>query len=178
MSYNVTREWDEYKRWLARKIDDVHFNNEHFACLLDALHNLPFIAYLPRDDDRIEDGKYLRDDYCSEERLPIYLFDYKPCMVLEMLVALAIRIDNEWIGDPGEPNPEPFFWEMLANLGLNRFDNRHFSEEKVGEILDIWIRREFEEDGTGSIFPLQYWVVDQKKLDIWKQMQAYLSENY
>lgn len=175
MCYDVKKELTVYGDWL---VDKVGFKRRGYTSLMRCLHESPFLVYIDRDDDRVEDGKALRDDYCSDNRVPIYLFDYEPCSVLEMLVGLAIRIDNEWTGDPGEEHPEVIFWEMLQNLGLDKYTNRRFNRDSVVEILGIWIKRDFEKDGKGSIFPLKRPRRDQRRVEIWKQMQEYLGENY
>lgn len=175
MCYDVKKEWADYGDWLVER---VGFKRRGYTKLMELLHESPFLVYIDRDDDRVEDGKALRDDYCSENRIPIYLFDYEECTVLEMLVGLAIRVDNEWTGDPGEEHPEVIFWEMLKNLGLDRYSNGRFRKDPAINILGRWIKREFERDGKGSIFPLKEPYYDQTQVEIWKQMQEYVGENY
>lgn len=176
MSHKKHDEWSKYGNWLIEKINNRH--SHKYTKLLHFLHESPFIAYLDRDEDRLEDGIMLRDEFCSENKVPIYIFDYQYCTVLEMLVALALRIDNEWNGDPGEEHPEKIFWEMLKNLKLDKFTDQKFDNDRVLEILGIWITRGFDYDGNGSIFPLKDTNRDQRNCEIWKQMQEYLSENY
>lgn len=173
--FDVRREWINYGDWLVER---VGFHRKGYNRLMKYLHDAPFVSYLPRDDDRIEDGKMLRDDYLAERRIPLYIFDEKYCTVLEMLVALAIRIDNEWIGDPGDPDPGMIFWEMVCNLGLHQYIDQYFDEDMVLQILGVWIKREFYPNGIGSIFPVKFTKRDQRRCEIWKQMQEYICEKY
>lgn len=175
MCWDVEREWRDYTKWLLNR---VGFVGSGYDRLLNYLNTYPFHAVLPRDECRIDDGVMLRDEYCSERGVPIYLFDSEECTVLEILVSLSILMDSEWIGEPGDPNPCGIFWEMLQNLELNRFTNSRFDISLVDEILRKWINREFEKDGKGSIFPIYNPIRDQRKAEIWQQMQEYINENY
>lgn len=171
----ISDEWINYRDWLIEK---VGFNNSRYNKLLAFLHNLPFVYYHPFDKRRSDDGEYLREEFLLRYRLPHDLFRYEKCSVLEMLVALAIRLDNEWVGCPGDPKPELIFFEMLVNLGLDRFTTRKFDEAEVYEIVGKWLKREFDYDGNGSIFPLKDASEDQREAEIWCQAMSYINENY
>lgn len=164
--------WNEYKNWLIYK---VNFTKKGYDLLLNELHNSPFEAILDRDTNRIEDGEALRSSFFYEQRLNGDFMDQE-IGVLEVLVALAIRIDDEYLGNPVTPHPEIIFWEMICNLGLNKCDNSHFNRDYIYEKLAIWINREFDFYGNGSIFPLRACNFDQKSVEIWSQMKAYLNE--
>lgn len=162
-----------YREWLIGKIYTK--NTDKYRNLLNKLFELPFESHLGRDDDRAEDGLMLRyESPCiySEE------LAFRECSVLEMLIALSIRIDEEYVGEPGYPHPEKIFWELISNLGLDLFDDKNFSQTEVFKIVSRWILREFDDNGDGSIFPLRYTTRDQRYVEIWSQMQEYLSENY
>ena len=166
--------WDDYRVWLLNR---VGFSKKNYNTLMANLHKSPFEIFIDRDDNRAEDGISLRDEFGSDLGFRRVAFD-KPCSVLEMLVALSIRIDNEYIGDPNDEHPENIFWEMLCNLGLDRCTDKRFNEKYVYNILKKWICRDFNKDGRGSIFPLKYSTRDQTRIEIWAQMNEYLSENY
>lgn len=168
----VNNIWDDYRDWL---IYQVNFKKKGYNLLIDELHNSPFEYILPRDENRMDDARSFRSSFFYEQGLDGAFIDH-PIGILEVLVALAIRIENEYIGDPGNPHPEHIFWEMICNLGLNKFDNSHFNSDYIYEILSIWINREFDFNGNGSIFPLRARKKDQRKEEIWGQMKAYLSE--
>jgi len=173
---SMTRDkiWEDYMYWLTDKVD---FDIGKYSRLAEQLHNSPFEWPLDRDVNRGHDGLSLRDEYLSDSGLNGSFSNTNP-MVLEVLVAFAIRINNEYIGDPGDEHPEIIFWEMLCNLHLDRCDDRHFNGDYVYEILGKWINREFDYNGNGSIFPLKHTKRDQRRLEMWSQMQEYLSENY
>lgn len=158
---------NEYYSWL---MDRVGFTRKGYDQLFLYLFSVPFSCVIDRDMNRMEDAKSLIYEY--GENVLEYI------SVLEVLIALAIRIDDEYIGDPADPNPDIIFWEMICNLGLNKFDDKHFNVRDVFTIIDDWMKRRFDYDGTGSIFPLKDPHQDQTKIELWSQLQEYLSENY
>lgn len=170
------RWWMEYMNWLLRR---VGFEKKGYGLLMEELHNTEFVWVIERDKNRAGDGINLRDEFLEG------VFDYssesiigQPCSVLEMLVAFSIRIDAEYTGAPGDPHPEKIFWEMICNLELNYYDDKAFGWHDIYQILDTWLNRDFDPDGKGSIFPLRKTHRDQRDLEIWSQMQEYLSERY
>lgn len=169
------REWEQYQSWLVQKVCG---RRKRYNQLMSYLHRTDFVSRIGRDANREDDGMQLRNDFCEENNLPLYLFDYQRCSVLEMLAALAIRIDDEYIGDPNRPDPGNIFWEMIQNLELDHYTDRRFEEKEVHNIVHKWLFRDFDPNGDGSIFPLKYARKDQTKIEIWDQMNAYISENY
>lgn len=161
-----------YFMWL---LDVAHFDRLNYRDLMEFLYSEEFRWILSRDESRAVDGRYLRDDYEDETGIVV---PNVPVSVLEVLVALSLRIDSEYISDMDAPRPELIFWQMIKNLGLDLMTDRHFNERKARENLDIWMNREFRADGFGSIFPLKRPFQDQRKIEIWSQMLGYLSENY
>lgn len=157
---------DEYFEWL---INRVGFSRRGYDQLLYFLYTVPFRYVLDRDRYRADDAFSLADEFG---------IDRGYVSVLEVLIALAIRIDDELIGDPSDPKPNKIFWEMCCNLHLDEYNNKKFNVQKVQNILLKWMERDFNSDGYGSIFPLDDPRQDQRKLEIWSQLQEYLSENY
>ena len=167
------KDWNEYGGWLLWR---VHNKRKNYEMMFKQLHDTPFRYIIHRDKNRAEDGIYLRDEFMQDTG--IYIDSSKDCSVLEMLVALAIRIDNEYIGDPGKERPEVIFWQMLKNLGLHKFPDNVSNPKKIFDILSIWIDRKFEKDGRGSIFPIKNPDENQVEIEIWSQMLSYLSKTY
>lgn len=169
--------WHQYGDWLIHRLLKMHTVADYHR-LFETLHKVEFVILIPRDLNRALDGMRLRDQFRHENDIPDNLFEGKKCSVLEMLTALAIRIDDEYIGNPSEPNPGYIFFTMLRNLGLDRYPDYRYDEKEVVQILNRWIDREFDDAGHGSIFPLETPFAQQTKVEIWSQMQAYLSENF
>ena len=171
--------WDSYGAWL---IDRVGLRKKRYEDLLFELHNIPFRFSIPLDENRVADGLEIRDEYGLEMDFLSPVFKDRKCSVLEMLVALAIRIECEYIGDPREEHPEKIFWEMIENLfdiERNwRLCGPEANFEFVHRTVDSWLDRRFSYDGKGSIFPLKNPDCDQRNVEIWGQMNRYLMENY
>ena len=49
--------------------------------------------------------------------------------------------------------------------------------ENIDEILNKFIDRTYRASGYGGLFPLRHSKEDQRKVEIWYQMAAYLIEN-
>lgn len=172
--------WDDYLRHLIWRCHLEKFRQ--YSRLFEVLHNTDFKWLIHRDQNRYEDGVELRDEYAGEMgsysmEVAEAFFD-RNCSVLEMMIALAIRVDDNIIGDPDEEHPEVFFMEMLKNLGLDRFKNNKFNLQDVIDIIDRWLSREFDRDGFGSPFPVRYDHRDQRKIEIYDQMNSYIYEKY
>lgn len=171
--------WDDYGAWL---VDRVGFRKKRYGKLMAKLHNVPFRFSIRLDESRASDGIRLRDEYALEHDL-LYPKFGQDCSVLEMLVGLALRVEYEYIGDPKDEHPERFFWEMVENL----FDMEHhwkqctddeFDDLYVDFVLNRWLSRSFRSNGEGSIFPLKTPIRNQRQVEIWSQMNAYLTERY
>ena len=121
-----------YFDWLLRKIR----RGGNYFRLLQFLFNEEYtwVSMIITDEDRETDALDLRFQYEAETGSSIDIFD-KPCSVLEMMIALSIRADNDIYGIPGDPCPERLFWDMLRNAGLLIYDDLHFDEDAVCWIL-------------------------------------------
>ena len=161
-----------YKEWLLEKI---HFYDQKrsFIFLIDYLMETQFVWSVANDDNRATDGIDLRYEYGKGAGWE------GPCSVLEMMIALAQRIENNIMGEPGEEDQTYFwFWEMIKNLGLYTYDDSHFGYATVDYIVQNWLMRKFRADGIGGAFPLRYPAEDQRGVEIWFQMCNWLNENY
>lgn len=164
---------EEYYIWLLNK---VGFKRRGYDRLMRCLYKIPFEYTINRDRNRVDDARELYFEFADENRLER---DKRHLpSVLEVLIALAIRIDTEYIGDPSDPDPECIFWEMCCNLGLEKYTDTKYIEDAVTSIIEAWLFRDFDMDGEGSIFPLKDPAHNQRNAEIWSQMQEYLSENY
>lgn len=170
--------WKDYLQWLIWRCG-LERKTDHTE-LFESLHDIDFIYCLGRDENREIDGLDLRDQYEIPDVFNNFspYFSRKKCSVMEMLVALAIRVDDDITGDPGEEHPEDFFMEMIKNLGLSRFRNGRCKEKDVRQIVDQWIKRKFSPNGKGSPFPVKHDSRDQRDLEIWDQANSYISEHY
>lgn len=177
---------DDYFLWLCKL---VKAEDSNYLYLLNKLHSIEFYWTVDNDDNRAEDGKALRSKFISETGLEVYTdldsqFLYRPCSVLEMLIALACRWENDVMVDIKEDtDASKWFWIMIDNLGFFReeFDDKHFDDRKSKEILKRvynLLDRKYNADGFGGLFPLRNPLKDQTKVEIWYQINSYFNENY
>lgn len=170
-----------YFDWLCDLIN-ANDPDHSFIFLCRHLHTLEFYWSVCNDDNRAGDGMALRGLFRLQSDLRIGdELDCDVCSVFEMLVALAICVEE--IMDEIEPGDASFwFWMMLDNLGLSDYDDDHFyqrgSIKKIDKILDRFLDRTYQRSGKGGLFPLKKWREDQRTVEIWYQMQAYLQEKF
>ena len=150
-------------------------HNKRYLSLLKIMFNTNFRWTVERDRNREMEGLHLRDLYSIETGTQID--SSIPCSVLEMLVALCIRMDKDVIGDDDNLYLQEWFEKLLDNLGLCDFINNKISKDEVEQILQRWMDREYSRDGTGGLFPLLKPNFDQREAEIWVQMNSYIIEN-
>lgn len=154
-----------------------------YSRLLGHLHRVEFYSLVPNDDNRGADGEQLRNDYIDEvgptgaPSLP-----NTGCSVLEMLMGLAKRLEFELLGGRYERPARELFWVLIDNLELDwcddvAYSNRGTSEEVEAKIKDL-LERKYDTNGEGGLFPLRHAQRDQRRVEIWYQMSAWVIENY
>ena len=142
-------------------------------CVVSALAGIEFAWRHPMDENRANEGLELRDDFEYEtgDFLDKSSGLIPQCSMFEMLAALAIKCENQLmrnslLGD----RTSKWFFEFLDNLGILDCDERD-----VDHIVDVC--NDFM-DGRIDMFPLKKKGIKQKNEQIWKQLMAYLNENY
>ena len=147
--------------------------------LLEFLDSIQFDYIIARDANRAEDGVGLRYRFAYEAGVgypetAAYLDD-RPCSVLEMLVALSLRCEEQFMADPEAGNRTSFWFGcMLHNLGIDDMDDLAFRKNKVKQAIDIFMQRDYEPDGKGGLFHIENCWTDLRQVEIWYQMCWYL----
>lgn len=171
----------QYFQWLK---DLVCVEENSYNLLLKTLHQIGFYYVLENDSNRLLDGKGMKLIFSEEEDIPLIYLLNNPngCSVLEMLIALARRWENEVMYDPQIPNrTAEWFWGFINNLGLGDFTDDNFHDQATTHIefiVNRFMDRDYKRSGEGGICPLKKFNKDQRKVEIWYQMHAYFSENY
>lgn len=164
-----------YFRYLVEKVDGFGAYSGRLT-LLKQLFETEFRwdYAIPLDADRAEDGKNLRLLYFHEtgDRSNMQFY---PCTVLEMMIAMAIDMENI-MGEPGDDHPEHWFWEMLENIGLSNVTDRNYDAQLVGDAIGNWMARGYDKKGQGGIFPLKRSRRDVRRMPIWEQAGMYMTE--
>lgn len=178
---------ERYFRWLYSHIGSVHDLNpshSHWK-LAERLHQRIFEVTVKMDVNREGEGIDLRERFGDEE-IPWgdsrYVFE--PCSVLEMLIGLSIRANYHEDLDPdGDAGVGVWFWQMLENLGLAHISDKLYSsgprmDSFIDSVIDRLIYRRYSPDGHGGLFPLEFPHEDQRGVELWYQLNAYLIERY
>lgn len=161
-----------YFKAICNLVYDDRFGKSYHQ-LFEYLYSVEFYWTIPMDRNRALDGIDLRDKYgCSNDILD------EPCSVLEMLIGLAARMENQFMTnyDEGDRTGQ-WFWMMLTNLGLNRLDDDNFDEETADYFTYRFLNRGYEPNGEGGgLFVVERPFQDLRDVDIWTQMNWYLGE--
>lgn len=177
--------YDSYFLWLAKEVDaDLKTYSE----LLYILYELEFEWCFPLDSGRAEDGLELRYEFYKnnlDEDWIMFLDDQ--CSVFEAIVGIARRMNFLTESEDTSDRTRVWFWELISNLGLRRFNNNLINiqdgqwydsyKKEIIDICKVWMRRKFNYDGVGSLFPLNYPNSDQRLETIYSQLNFYVSEN-
>jgi hypothetical protein len=167
---------EKYLNWLMRKIFPA---GEHYHHLCEQLHAIPFNDQVPNDYNRSAEGRELRREFLSTLS-SVEMGDYTEledlglASVLEVLIALSRRAD--FVVGIGE---SAWAMKFLENLNLLGFDDRHYRlshARKIDEIVRVFNNREYTRTGEGGIFPLKRSRRDQRRVELWYQMSAYIKE--
>lgn len=145
------------------------------------LHSTEFVWTVSNDDNRVEDGKALRFEFLDAEGLDPDQIDQNwltlGCSMLEMLIALARHASFEDLRERGH---DEWFGIFLQNLQIDHFtDAKYTSREdrKLDEVMERIIYRNYQPNGNGGLFPLHNPHEDQRRVELWYQMSAYLLED-
>lgn len=171
----------EYVDWMLSKVCEDKRKIDDYMELFLYLYNYRFEWIHPMDSNRQEDGEALRYQFGRENGYPdpmiASLLDDRPCSILEMMVALAIRCEDRFAYDPDVGNRTGvWFWEMIESLGLSRMNNCNFDIDHADMIIDRFLKRKYEPNGKGGLFTLKRPMKDMRHVDIWYQMCYYLNE--
>lgn len=164
-----------YLGWLYKFIANPEIANpaRTFWRLAQHLYTKEYIWLIPNDDNRMEDGRFLREEFIEDLGLDDIDPDWMDleCSMLEMMIALSRRLSFQGGGEPTD-----WFWHLIDNLGLRHADNRRYPKTRVEEVLDRINWRTYNKDGSGGLFPLRNPDRDQRDVELWYQLNSYILE--
>jgi hypothetical protein len=144
------------------------------------LHDIEFRYLIPRDQNRAEDGENLRYRFAIRqgyERSAAEIVDIldRPCSVLEMMIALAVRCEENIMDDPnvGDRTGQ-WFWGMIGTLGLGNMVDSRYDERLVDDIINRFLDRDYDPDGRGGLFFVPHCDWDMRDMEIWHQLCYFL----
>jgi hypothetical protein len=98
-----------------------------------------------------------------------------PCSVLEMILALAIRCEENIMDDPLKGDrTKQWFWGMINNLGLDTMTDMNYNERFIDDCVCRFLNRDYEPDGRGGLFTVRNCYEDLRNVEIWYQLLWYL----
>lgn len=193
--------YDAYFDWLC---DTVNAGSNGafwpYRNLLRRLFLTPFEPSRYMDDNREVDGRMLRyyfesnhDDYVLHEQSPYHVdggfyesTKNEPCSMLEMMIALAKKIDTSYLYS-NESRLFIWFWVMIESMGLaDNIDGYWENDTEKNDLVD-WIIRTFnlnahysDENGnwipTVFLFPIHNMESISRASSLWEQMQVWYGE--
>lgn len=172
---------NEYFEWITNIVCGKRFSGKMtYKKLLSCLHMITFRCEMRSDENRAEDGVDLRWRFAVDtgrENQNDWIRDCLegPCSVLEMMVALAIRIEETIMDNPalGDRTGQ-WFWGMITTMGLGAMNDNNFDKKSAGNIVNTFLDRQYGSDGDGGLFRIRGVDVDLTKVDIWTQLCWYL----
>lgn len=168
-----------YFDWLYSKVSDRRY---HYKSLCRELHDKEFVYVIPIDANRYEDGIDLRyhfgRDHGIHDAEICAKLDDRPCSIFEMMVALAIRCEEQIMHNPEVGNrTSEWFREMLISLGIDMMtDEVGVDQLYFDDVIERFIAREYEPNGRGGLFVVDNPRHDMREVEIWYQAMWYLTE--
>ena len=164
---------DEYFRWLANTIDDAPGIRERRDLYIQ-LHNTVFLwsPMVPNDRNllgHVASKRAQFEEYWLVAPALHERFYNKPATVFEVLLTISDHMAFLVNGSAAR-----CFRLLLANLELDCRSTRSEIDEK----LVIFMERRYDNDGSGGgLFPLHAPDRNQRRVELWYQINAYILEN-
>lgn len=170
-----------YFDWLISLASNLMAPNGEYTKLFEYLYSTEFTYTLPNDGNRALDGINLRRRF-ERENPQIDPMDIQlslipePCNVLEMLVALAFRMEDIMHDDEYGDRTGDWLYEMISNINLDSMHNDEFDPVYCHEMISVVLNRTYSRYCDGGLFPYKRDHKDARKVEIWYQMCWYLDE--
>lgn len=167
---------ESYFDWLLDFVCQEEFENANNIDICRELFNTEFRWIIERDENRAAWGRALRDRFYADIGVNRPVRDYLglgECSVLEMLIALAIDMDNILYDDAYGSRIYHWFWMFLENLGVKNGRKCPDLQHK----LDIFMDRQYTFEGFGNIIQLPNTEKDLREVEIWYQICWFIDEN-
>lgn len=164
----------KYLEWLLDFVCDEREKRD-YSSLFFKLFHIEFTWIIELDSNRAQDGIDLRKHFSNQTGNPEPKIN-EPCSVLEMLVALSLRIEEGVMFDfnLGDRTGK-WFWGMICNLDLLSMTNAYYNEDYVEFIIFRFLNREYDFDGRGGLFRIERFEGNMKTIEIWYQALFYFN---
>lgn len=170
---------NDYFKWLCDVVCENRLSDKiSYEELLKHLHDTEFRYSMRLDENRANDGISLRYRYACEVNDPdLETYLEGRCSVLEMMVALCIRCEEDIMDDTAYGDrTKQWFWDMISNLGLGSMYNSEYNSTYVDKVLNRFLNREYKSDGRGGLFHIRDCNFDVREVEIWTQLMWHLND--
>lgn len=168
---------DEYFRWLCDYVKHPKYKKTNK--LLSKLHSIDYIYFIDFDRNRMQDGLNMRRYFAEETGYDDILYWNSKCSVLEMILGLAVQMQNMTEDNTNDYTASKWFWEMLDNLEISSMTNSRFNEIELDNIINIFMDREYDKHGYKyNLFIINNIYDDLTKVELWYQMCWYIDDVY
>lgn len=170
---------NQYFEWLCGLVTNSSRPLDLYSSLFSLLHSIDFQVRIGMDENRAADGIDLRyrfgEEFEYHQAMICSFLDIKPCSVLELMVALALRCEEDIMNNPDMENQiGKWFWMMLINLGLESMDDGHYDDLYCKEVIHRFLNRDYAANGSGGLFVIENCDQDLRHVEILYQMYWYL----
>ena len=158
---------EDYLKFLINLVYDNRYFSVSYDKLFRKLYDTEFICVMELDENRLSDGLNLRQNFGDI---------YRPCSVLEVLIALSNRCEEQIMHNDIQGNRMGlWFWEMIGNMGLSNMDDNRYDEEYVDDILRRFLYHNYDLNGLGCAFR-SVSHPDLRDEELWYQMNYHLAD--
>ena len=171
---------NDYFKWLVDLASAGRYDKYvTYNKLLTHLHSTRFKHIIRRDANRANDGVNMRRRFAllhDEDSYDLIIESLRgPCSMLEMMIALAIRCEEDIMNDSSiGDRTKQWFWGMVVSLGLGPMHDAYYDRDFVTEVLDKFVKGLYEPDGRGGLFTIPGCREDLRNVEIWYQLCWYL----
>lgn len=169
----------EYHNWLVNSALEFTAQYGSYRDLYEYLYSREYVPKIPRDRNRAEDGRQLRSRF-YEQKPWLYgreMLDAQPCNMLELIVALALRCEENIMASP-EDGDRTGLWiqTMIVSLGLVDEIDGYFDELHCCQVVDTFLAHKYKPNGEGGLFTTTTRKENMRRVEIWYQLNWYLDE--
>lgn len=174
--WNIDELEQRYYKWLVSLIPA--WRDSH-GTLLRQLYDTPFRVTMIQDENRVGDGLSLRGRFIGERHIDLSnrdaLKQCRPCSVLEVMIAMALRCEEEYMTQYSEEDPiSVWFGPMILSLGLAHCSGPFYDTEEADVAIRNFLNRAYQPDGLGGLFHVPGIQEDMRKLELWSQMMIWI----
>lgn len=165
---------ENYRGWLESfTIDETMSRTRRpkYSMMLAKLWTIPYRGLVGNDRDREEECMELRNRYASTTGNSVP--NGQP-RVLEMLIALSMRMFDV-MQDTGVYNSvSRWFWEIVDNIGIGDLDDDFYVGRGGDEVISATVREILLGSGRKGQKGGWFYLPDWQDTEIWYQMNEYL----